>query len=151
LPVYFRVHGVSLKEIGMMSLLGTPWTLKVLWAPLVDRFGTRQRWIAACLTVVALVLAVLPIFPAAQPTAILWAVLFVMTMASATQDIAIDAYAIELLGKGEEGVANGVRVSAYRAALIVGGAALVALAGSSGWAVVHRIGAGLALGLAVIV
>src|SRR6185295_2570661 len=72
LPVYFRVHGVSLKEIGMMSLLGTPWTLKVLWAPLVDRFGTRQRWIAACLTVVALVLAVLPIFPAAQPTAILW-------------------------------------------------------------------------------
>ena len=45
LPVYFRTHGVSLTEIGLMSLLGAPWTLKVAWSPLVDRFGTRQRWI----------------------------------------------------------------------------------------------------------
>ena len=35
LPVYFRVHGVSLRDIGLMGLLGLPWTLKVLWAPLV--------------------------------------------------------------------------------------------------------------------
>ena len=61
LPVYFRTHGVSLTEIGLMSLLGAPWTLKVLWAPLVDRFGTRQRWIVSALATMALVLAVLPL------------------------------------------------------------------------------------------
>jgi PAT family beta-lactamase induction signal transducer AmpG len=44
-PVYFRVHGVSLREIGLMSLLSLPWTWKFLWAPLVDRFGARQHWI----------------------------------------------------------------------------------------------------------
>jgi len=37
---------VSLQEIGLLSLLGLPWTLKVLWAPLVDRFGERRHWIA---------------------------------------------------------------------------------------------------------
>src|SRR5262245_60923722 len=56
LPVYFRVHGVSLTEIGLMSLLGMPWTLKVLWSPLVDRFGTRQQWIVSCLLIMAVVL-----------------------------------------------------------------------------------------------
>src|ERR1700675_2048215 len=70
LPVYFRKHGVSLTEIGLMSLLGAPWTLKVLWSPLVDRFGTRQRWIMACLTSVAVMLAVIPCFDPSQPT--LW-------------------------------------------------------------------------------
>jgi hypothetical protein len=56
LPVYFRLHGVSLTEIGLMSLLGAPWTLKVLWAPLVDRFGTHQHWFVSCLVTLALVM-----------------------------------------------------------------------------------------------
>src|SRR5512139_4327045 len=109
LPVYFRSHGVSLTEIGLMSLLGAPWTLKVFWSPLVDRFGTRQRWFVSCLAVIGLVLAAAPAFPAAQPTVWLWALLLVLTTAAATQDIAIDAYTIGLLSPGEEGVANGVR------------------------------------------
>jgi PAT family beta-lactamase induction signal transducer AmpG len=57
----------------------------------------------------------------------------VFTAAAATQDIAIDAYTIEMLTPGEEGVANGVRVAAYRVALIVAGGVLVALAGRAGW------------------
>ena len=43
------LHGVSLTDIGLMSLLGMPWTLKVFWSPLVDRYGSFQRWILACL------------------------------------------------------------------------------------------------------
>jgi PAT family beta-lactamase induction signal transducer AmpG len=150
LPVYFRTHGVSLTEIGLMSLLGAPWTLKVLWSPLVDRFGTRQRWIVSCLATLTLVLSVLPLFPASQPSMGLWATLFVLTMASATQDIAIDAYTIGLLNPGEEGVANGVRVSAYRVALIVGGGGLVILAGTLGWPGVFGLAAAMAAALAVL-
>lgn len=133
LPVYFAKHGVSLEQLGLMTLLGVPWTAKVLWSPLVDRFGDRRTWISVCLAVMAGLCALIPSFDAAQPTALLWVVLLALTTASATQDVAIDAYTIGLVRPGEEGVANGVRVSAYRAALLVGGGALVILAGPLGW------------------
>ncbi|MCX5907861.1 MAG: hypothetical protein NTY64_11940, partial [Deltaproteobacteria bacterium] len=45
LSVYFRVKKISLEEIGLLSLLGLAWSLKILWAPLVDRFGRRYLWI----------------------------------------------------------------------------------------------------------
>src|SRR6266404_494210 len=145
LPVYFRVHGVSLTDIGLMSLLGAPWTLKVLWSPLVDRFGRRSAWILGCLLVMATVLYILPFVDPARPGVFLWGLLLVFTVASATQDIAIDAYTIGLLDAGEEGAANGVRVSAYRAALIASGGGLVILANRLGWTGVFHTGAGLLL------
>jgi PAT family beta-lactamase induction signal transducer AmpG len=133
LPVYFRAHGLSLEAIGFLSVLGLPWSLKVFWAPLVDRFGDRRRWISAALLVIALATAAIPLFDPSRPALPLLALLLALTIASATQDIAIDAYTIGLLVPGEEGVANGVRVSAYRAALIVAGGALVMVAGRIGW------------------
>ncbi len=136
LPVYFRLHGVSLTDIGLFSLLRLPWTLKVLWAPLVDRYGERRHWIVGALLVMAAQMAALPWLDPAAPGFWLWVLLLSFTAASATQDIAIDAYTIGLLAPGEEGVANGVRVSAYRAALIAGGGALLLLARPFGWPVV---------------
>jgi len=140
-PVYLRDHGVSLEQIGLVSLLGLPWTLKVLWAPLVDRYGERRHWIAAALAVMGLSLLVLPLRDPASAPLVLWVSLLAFTTASATQDVAIDAYTIGLLDRGEEGVANGVRVSAYRAALIAGGGVLVILAGTIGWRGVYLVGA----------
>jgi PAT family beta-lactamase induction signal transducer AmpG len=151
LPVYFRTHGVSLTDIGLMYLLGLPWTLKVLWAPLIDRFGTHQRWITSCLLVAALALGLLPWFDAAQPGWAVWSVLAMLTLAAATQDIAIDAYTIGLLGRDEEGVGNGVRVSAYRAALIVAGGGLVMMAGTLGWHGVFMIAAIILVVLALLI
>ncbi len=150
LPVYFRLHGVSLTAIGLMSLLGAPWTLKVLWAPLVDRFGTRQQWFVSCLIILALTLAALPAFDASAPTVWVWGLLILLTTASATQDIAIDAYTIGLLAPGEEGIANGVRVSAYRVALIASGGGLLVLAGPLGWATAFRAGAVILAAVAVM-
>jgi len=132
-PVYFRVHGVSLREIGLMSLLSLPWTWKMLWAPLVDRFGARQQWISACL--LALAVATMAIIPqdAGHPSWVLWGVLLAFTAASATQDIAIDAYAVDVSTPEETGAINGVRVSAARIALLVGGGGVMMLAGITGW------------------
>jgi MFS transporter, PAT family, beta-lactamase induction signal transducer AmpG len=150
LPVYFRVHGVSLVDIGLMSLLGLPWTLKVLWAPLVDRYGNARRWIATALVTMGALMAALPWFEPATPTRALWALLVAVTIASATQDIAIDAYTIGLLDRGEEGIANGIRVSAYRAALVVGGGGLVAIADFAGWPAVFTSAAGALVVLAAL-
>ena len=63
----------------------------------------------------------------------LWLVLVALALFSATQDIAIDAYTIELLDPAEMGPANGIRVTAYRVALIAAGGLFVALAGLIGW------------------
>ena len=82
-------------------------------------------------------------FDAASPTVGLWVVLLGFTVASATQDVAIDAYTIALLDPGEEGDANGVRVSAYRVALIASGGGCSVLAPWLGWPVVFVAGAAL--------
>src|SRR5438093_689081 len=120
-PIYFRLHGVSLGLIGALSLLRTPWWAKVFWSPLVDQIGERRQWIRGALIVMAGALLAVAALPVAPIGALLVIALFTFTIAAATQDVAIDAYTIELLAPGEEGVANGVRVSAYRAALIFAG------------------------------
>jgi PAT family beta-lactamase induction signal transducer AmpG len=132
-PVFFRVHGVSLREIGLMSLLSLPWTWKLLWAPLVDRYGSRQHWITACLFVLgATTLAILP-QDASQPSFLMWSLLLLFTTASATQDIAIDAYAVDVSTPKTVGSINGTRVSAARVALFVGGGGFLILADYTGW------------------
>lgn len=132
-PVFFRSHGVSLREIGLMSLLSLPWTWKMLWAPFVDRWGARQHWMTGALVALgATTLAILPHDPA-HPTWPLWATLLVFTTASATQDIAIDAYAVDVATPESQGPINGARVSAARIALLVGGGGAISLAGVIGW------------------
>src|SRR5215470_14238834 len=148
-PVYFKVSGVSLTDIGLASLLGLPWTLKVVWSPLVDRYGERRQWITGCLLALMLFTALTPLFEPSLPTFGLWAVLLAITVASATQDVAIDAYTIGLVDRGEEGDANGVRVSAYRIALIASGGGLVLLAPLVGWPAIFFAAAALFAALAI--
>jgi PAT family beta-lactamase induction signal transducer AmpG len=151
LPVYCRVHGMSLTEIGLLSSLGLAWTAKVAWAPLVDRFGEWRRWVTACLTLMAAALLVVPAFGASALSLGLVVVLGGFALAGATQDIAIDAYTIGLVEPGEEGDANGVRVTAYRVALIVVGGGLVLLASALPWTAVLHAAAGLSALLALVV
>src|SRR4030095_3101680 len=110
-----------------------PWTLTVFWSPPVDRFGERRTWITGCLLALALFTALTPGFDPAVPTLGLWAVLLGITIASATQDIAIHAHPIGPCAPAEEGDANGVRVSAARVALIASGGGLVLCAPLIGW------------------
>jgi PAT family beta-lactamase induction signal transducer AmpG len=116
-----------------MSLLSLPWTWKLVWAPLVDRYGNRQHWITACLFVLgATTLAILP-QDASHPSFLMWSLLLLFTTASATQDIAIDAYAVDVATPKTIGSINGTRVSAARVALFVGGGGFLILADYTGW------------------
>ena len=131
-PVYFRGLGVSLADIGLLWLAGLPWTLKFLWAPAVDIWGKRKHWIVTCQALLAIDLGLFVFLEPTQTSATLWMLLVALAVFSATQDIAIDAYTIELLDEEEMGPANGIRVSAYRVALICAGGLFVALAGVAG-------------------
>jgi PAT family beta-lactamase induction signal transducer AmpG len=133
LPVYFRLQGVSLKEIGLMSLVSLPWSFKFLWAPAVDRWGHLRRWIAGTQWAMAALLLAAGALGGMGPGALLWAWLLGLAALCATQDIAVDAYTIRILEQREMGAANGVRVSAYRVALILSGGVMVALGGAAGW------------------
>jgi len=114
-PVYFRTHGVSLAEIGLLGLLSLPWSWKPLWAPLVDRFGARRAWIAPALVAsAALVAAVGELPPAVGP--LLVATMLAFTVASATQDIAMDAWTVDATAGRDLGPVNGVRAAAFRGA-----------------------------------
>jgi PAT family beta-lactamase induction signal transducer AmpG len=149
-PVFFRVHGVSLREIGLMSLLSLPWTWKMLWAPLVDRYGSRQQWITAALFVLgATTIAIIP-QDASNPSWLMWGLLLLFTTASATQDIAIDAYAVDVATPETTGSINGVRVSAARIALLAGGGGMIFLADYTGWTILWFVLAGLFIGLAAL-
>jgi PAT family beta-lactamase induction signal transducer AmpG len=151
-PVYFRVHGVSLREIGLMSLLFLPYTLKAAWAPLVDRLGSRQQWITACqLALGGLCLALLVLDPS-RPGPLLWGVLFAFTALSATQDISIDAYAVDVSTPQDSGFINGMRVSFYRGALIFAGGLLLLLADlpAIGWRGVWLLAAGICAAAALL-
>ncbi|MGE0638923.1 MAG: MFS transporter [Thermoanaerobaculia bacterium] len=132
-PVYFRAHGVSLKEIGLMSLLSLPWSWKPLWAPLVDRFGSRRAWIVPNLLALGAIAAAMPFLPADRVGPILTATLLIFTVASATQDIAIDAWAVDAASGRNLGMMNGLRASAFRVAVIAAGGLALFVADHVGW------------------
>jgi len=137
LPVMLREAGVSLAGIGLVNLLALPWALKFLWAPLVDRTAPgpwgKRRWILPLQLLTALaLLACAAVEPAGGMRAILGIVLFVNLMA-ATQDIATDGLAVDVLLPQERGWANGLQVAAYRAGMVVGGGVILMLLERLGW------------------
>jgi PAT family beta-lactamase induction signal transducer AmpG len=146
LPVYLRLQGMSLRAIGGLRLLELPFSLKVLWSPLVQRVEDRRRWVTGGMLAVAVAVAALPALGAARPGWLLLAVL-ALTTAAATQDMAIDAYTVALVEPGEEGPANGIRASAYRVALVLVGGGMVTLAAWLPWSVLFAAAAGLFAGL----
>ena len=148
-PVYFRRQGVTLAEIGLLSGLSIAWSAKVLWSPLVDRFGERQHWIAGSLVAMAAALAVIASVPATEITPLLWMALTLYCLASATQDIAIDAYTIGLVDRGEEGPTNSIRVAAYRVGLIAAGGGLLFLPRWIGWPGTFGIAIALSIAMAL--
>jgi MFS transporter, PAT family, beta-lactamase induction signal transducer AmpG len=148
IPVWLAQEGVSLAGIGLATGASMPWVLKFLWAPFVDRIGSRRAWIRACLVLLAITTAVLTGADPAHHGAWLGALLLLYVTLSATQDIAIDAYTIETTSGRELGVANSVRIAAYRGASFVSSALLVYVAARRGWDAAFLAGAGITAALA---
>lgn len=132
---------MNLESIGLLSAVGLAWTLKVFWAPLVE-LGTYRRWVAGALCALTLLLAALAVVPPAGQ--LFWIILIALAIASATQDIAVDAFTIRATPPDMLGPVNSLRVMAYRAAIMAGGGGLAALAGYAGWSTAFYAAAALA-------
>jgi MFS family permease len=152
LPPLLREHGVSLAVIGFTSALALPWALKFIWAPFVDRYGSRKWWLVAlnfANFALMLVIASRDFAAWVDTLPLLLALLFVVNLVSATQDIATDGYAVSHLPAEWRGLGNSIQVVGYKVGMVVGSGALLWLTVRYGW---HASYGGLAcLMLLVIV
>ena len=138
LPVLMREQGYSLEVIGLTTLLACPWALKFLWAPWIDRtgasrFGRRKSWIVPLQMLTFSVLGGLAFLP--QPvnmTLILFAV-FIVNFMAATQDVATDGLAVDMLDEHERGLGNGIQVAGYRVGMILSGGFLLVIYDTIQW------------------
>jgi PAT family beta-lactamase induction signal transducer AmpG len=145
IPDWMRDIGVDIRVVGLITLAQAPWAFKVLWSPLMDRYvppfwGRRRGWMA--LTQLALFVVTLMLAGVGQMPEAIWvvgALAMAMAVASGSQDIAIDAYAVEVLHKDEQGAASGARTAAYRAALLVSGGLTITMASRLGWPAVNAL------------
>jgi MFS transporter, PAT family, beta-lactamase induction signal transducer AmpG len=132
LSAWLTQAGVSLAGVGLFSAVTLPYSLKLLWAPILDRYrppllGRRRGWIVLFqLALGAALVALGATSPRAAPLS--FAALAVgVTLCAASQDIAADAYRTDLLAPDERAAGTAVYVFGYRAAMLVtGGLALVA-------------------------
>ena len=141
IPTWMARIGVDIKIIGLFTLAQAPWTFKFLWSPLMDRYavpflglGRKLGWtflMQAALLGLALGLAGVAIRP--EAIWIVGALTLAIAIASASQDITIDAYAVEVLLPNEQGVAVGARIAVYRAAMFTTGGLAISLAGLWSW------------------
>lgn len=147
LPAWLAYRGVDIKTVGLFSLAQAPWTFKFLWAPLMDRFspgflGRKRSWMAVSQALLMLGIGSLVFQSAAPQVRAVAALAVFIAFWSASQDIAIDGYAVEVLEREEQGAAVGARVALYRAATLLSGAVAITLGERLGWAAVFL---GLAL------
>lgn len=155
LPVYLRTAGISLTGIGLATALSLPWMLKVLWAPLVDRFGSqrfgrRRSWIVPLQAGLGLCcLAAARVAPGEGVVSLLLLVLL-MNLFAATMDIAVDGLAVDLLEIPELGKGNIAQVVGYKIGMLTGGGLLVWASGTIGWEGLFLMMA-LLVGLATLV
>ena len=144
LQVWMKDKGIDISVIGLMALVGIPYTLKFIWAPFLDRFtlsflGRRRGWllvfqIALCVSISGLGLA----DPSARlPLTILAA--FFVSFFSASQDIVVDAYRREDLPDEELGLGSSFYINGYRVGMLIASAGGLALADHIPFSMVYLI------------
>src|SRR6266852_4876101 len=129
LRFWMRESGIDLETIGLFALVGLPYTIKFIWAPLVDALdvpiisawlGRRRSWLI--LSQLALIGAIALLgfcSPALTPWYVVFGVALLVATASATQDIVVDAFRIESLEENEQAAGMASYVAAYRISNLV--------------------------------
>ena len=139
LQAWLTVLDMDIRTIGLFSLVGLPYVLKLFWAPIIDRFGfsflgRRRDWMCITQILAAILLFSLAISTTDNTTLMFVALLsFFLAFISATQDIAVDAYRADLLSSDERGFGAATSVTAYRIAMLFSGAGALVMAEQIGF------------------
>ncbi|MDY0242086.1 MAG: AmpG family muropeptide MFS transporter [Rhodospirillaceae bacterium] len=139
LSAWLAKDGVSRTSIGLFALVGTPYALKFLWSPLIDRLppplplGRRRGWGVSIQLVLIIAILALGACDPLQDIGIMAALAVVVAFLSASQDIVIDAYRVELLDDDQQGAGAGAVQTGYRLAMLASGAGALVVADLFGW------------------
>ncbi|XP_037658932.1 major facilitator superfamily domain-containing protein 3 isoform X1 [Choloepus didactylus] len=138
LPVLLRARGLSLTRVALAKGLYAPWLLKLAWAPLVDRRGSPRAWLTLSTAALGVVCGMLGALPPAQEGAAglpptVAALLLLLNLGAAVQDVALDTVAVQLLEPAELGPGNTVQVVAYKLGAALAGGGLLALVPNLSW------------------
>ncbi|MBE88186.1 MAG: AmpG family muropeptide MFS transporter [Rhodospirillaceae bacterium] len=152
LSLWLRDVGVSRTAIGFVSWIGITYSIKVIWAPVIDhvpliglsgRLGRRRAWMFLAIAGIGLgLLGMACVNPSVSPGLLVGFALFV-AFCSATQDVAIDAYRIEIGSPEMQGALTASYQLGYRIALLVAGAGALYIAEFQSWSVSYVVMAGL--------
>jgi len=143
LQAWMTDEGVDLGTIGLFALVGLPYTLKFLWAPLTDRyclpfFGRRRGWLITIQLALALSIAGLGWMQPAQTPFTVAVVAWLLAFFSASQDIVIDAYRRESLADNELGLGSALYVNGYRIGMLLASGGGLIMADLIGFSMVYQ-------------
>lgn len=137
IPVIMRQENYSLATIGLLQLIKLPWIFKFLWAPLVDRYGNSiknyKRWILTSEILYAIVILSVGFFSLQFDFQLIIALMLIAFTASATQDIATDAFAIKILKKDERSLGNSMQSAGSFLGTMAGSGVLLIIYHYYGW------------------
>lgn len=144
LQVWLRSSGVDLTTIGLFALVGLPYTLKFLWAPLLDRYspwplGRRRGWLLWTQSTLMVAIALLGNMDPQDNLTALALVALLVAFCSATQDTLIDAYRREHLPETELGLGASAYTYGYRVGMLLASGGGLILAGQIGFAAVYWV------------
>lgn len=147
LSVWLKESGVSLEDIGLISLAGLAYAFKFFWAPLVDRFrlpligrlGQRRSWLFAAQLLLALSLLAMSMVTPMGSLSSFVLITVVAGFSGATQDVVVDAYRIEIAPAEQQGALAATYTLGYRLALLVSGALALLLADHLPWALIYQL------------
>jgi PAT family beta-lactamase induction signal transducer AmpG len=150
LQAWMKDAGVDLAVIGMMALVGLPYTIKFLWAPVLDRFtlpflGRRRGWMLIAQIALTISIAGLGQSDPGQNPWLLALAAFLVTFFSASQDIVVDAYRREDLSDEELGLGSSLYINGYRVGMLLASGGGLIMADFMDFAMVYLILAGCML------
>ena len=146
--------GFDLQIIGFLSLVSLPYSLKIFVAPVVDsisvpyltkKLGNRRSWIFITQILLAILIFFLGIFGEASSLKGIAILSFLVACVSATQDIIIDGYRIELIKKEDQALASGYYIYGYRIGMLISGSLALALSDKIRWDLVYLMMSGFML------
>ena len=152
LSVRLTEAGISLTEIGLFALVGTPYNVKFFWAPLVDCLhiplfskwlGRRRSWMVLIQICLMGGIVLLGISDPSTHSGLTAFLAFAVAFFSASQDIVVDAYRIEILDEDQQGAGAAMSQTGYRLGMLCAGAGAFYLASAMAWGVVYGLMAGL--------
>jgi PAT family beta-lactamase induction signal transducer AmpG len=158
LSAWLTQDGIDLTTIGLFALVGLPYTLKFVWSPLVDgisipwltrRLGRRRAWMVASQLLLAAAIIALGNTDPGTALGLTAALAFTVAFLSATQDIVIDAFRVEILVEREQGAGAAAVQVGYRFGMLASGAGALMIADAFGWTMAYLV-AGLGMGVGLI-